>query len=155
MNDLVNRLRTDKPVSFAREIRHEGADEIERQSAEYTQLNEMYQKQLLKLEKVSGELAFYARKCPDCGDHLGLLAECPHCREIKGLQSRLDSLQDQDEVHWKTRRSLLHRLKRCTKALEDIAECDGPHDQGQAKGLARIAREALDSPVEGRDPLND
>lgn len=42
-----------------------------------------------EIERLRADLAFYDNKCGRCGDHLGLLAECPHCREIERLKGLL------------------------------------------------------------------
>jgi hypothetical protein len=42
-----------------------------------------------EIERLRADLAFYDNKCAKCGDHLGLLSECPHCREIKRLRAVL------------------------------------------------------------------
>lgn len=53
---------------------------------------------LCKLDQCKAELAFYDRKCPNCGDHLGLLAECPHCRDIEALKGELEAAEQHVKI---------------------------------------------------------
>ena len=74
MTELTERLRNLEHLLFPHFTTNEAAAEIERLTA---------------------ELAFYDNKCDKCDDHLGLLAECPHCREIERLTAQLpDGMKD-------------------------------------------------------------
>ncbi len=67
----------------------------------FSDAHKLIKETLAKLKKVSGELAFYDNKCDACGDHLGLLRKCPHCKEIQRLTSELGAAHEAlKHLHW-------------------------------------------------------
>jgi hypothetical protein len=86
-----------------------------------------------EIKRLRADLAFYDNKCAKCGDHLGLLAECPHCREIKSLRAEKGAAL-----------SLLREIRR--ELLEDGCLSDNTYQElcsatdGEMTGAGELSR---------------